>query len=118
MKVAFLAMLIFNCQPVSSTRATPLAAMNTVPQDRGPIFWLSGCFAIWVYEIFALGEFVHKYTVSVKVVDHDFKPNMLNLLNQTIRLVRATYAKGVNTVLIQVCIVGTCDVNFCILRLL
>ena len=47
-----------------------------------------------------LGEFVDKYTVcveavlfamlksnrvSVKVVDHDFKPNMLNLLNQTIR---------------------------------
>ena len=36
MKVAFLAMLIFNSlQPVGSTRATPV--MKTVPQDRGPV---------------------------------------------------------------------------------
>ena len=25
--------------------------------------WITRCFAIWVYEIFALGEFVDKYTV-------------------------------------------------------
>ena len=38
MKVAFLAMLIFNSlQPVSSTRAMPLAVMNIAPQDRGPV---------------------------------------------------------------------------------
>ena len=37
MKVAFLAMLIFNSQPVGSTRSTPVAVMNTVPQDRGPV---------------------------------------------------------------------------------
>ena len=36
-KVALLAMLIFNCQPVGSTRATPSAVMNTVPQDRGSV---------------------------------------------------------------------------------
>ena len=42
-KVALLAMLIFNCQPVGSTRATPSAVMNStkmgsvLPQDRGSI---------------------------------------------------------------------------------
>ena len=37
-KVAFLAALIFNCQTVGSSRATPSAAMNsTDPQGRGRV---------------------------------------------------------------------------------
>ena len=38
-----LAVLIFNCKPVASIRATPLAVMNStkmvsvLPQDRGPV---------------------------------------------------------------------------------
>lgn len=34
------------------------------------------------------------------------------------RLVRAAHAKGANIILIQVCIVGTCDINFCSIWLL
>ena len=32
--ISSLAMLIFNCQPVGSTRAMPSTVMNIVPQDR------------------------------------------------------------------------------------
>lgn len=34
------------------------------------------------------------------------------------RLVRAAHAKGANIILIQVCIVGTFDINFCSIWLL